>query len=81
MPKNSEDAKDAAEVLMYAAKAGTNSNPQYYDGTDAEKEKFGIFLADVNNDGSNNAKDANAILIYAAQAGTGIDPDWDKILG
>ena len=73
------NAKDANAVLLYAAKVGTNSAPNYYGGTDAEMEKFGAFLADVNDDTQNNAKDANAMLIYAAQIGTGLTPDWDAI--
>ncbi|MBR2088495.1 MAG: hypothetical protein IJ906_15490, partial [Oscillospiraceae bacterium] len=73
------NAKDANAVLLYAAKVGTNSAPNYYGGTDAEMEKFGEFLADVNDDTQNNAKDANAMLIYAAQIGTGLTPDWNAI--
>ena len=67
----SVNAKDANEVLIYAAKAGTGSDPDLYGGTDAEKEQFGQFIANVNGDGSINAKDANLILIYAAKIGTG----------
>jgi hypothetical protein len=75
------NAKDANEALVYAAKAGTGSDPDLYGGTDAEKEQFGKFIADLNGDGSINAKDANLILIYAAMFGTGETPDWNVLIG
>lgn len=57
------NAKDAAEVLIAAAKIGTGKES----GLTAEKET----AADVNGDGTINAKDANIILRYAAAVGTG----------
>ena len=57
------NAKDAAKVLIAAAKIGTGNST----GLTAEKEA----AADVNGDGTINAKDANIVLRYAAAVGTG----------
>jgi len=53
------NASDAAEILVYAALAGT--------GTDAEYPERWISLADFNQDGEINAADASEILVYAVE--------------
>ena len=57
------NAKDAATVLIAAARLGTGGATGF---TDEQ-----AISADVNNDGAINAKDANIILLYAAAVGTG----------
>ena len=57
------NAKDAATVLIAAARLGTGGATGF---TDEQ-----AISADVNNDGAINAKDANIILRYAAAVGTG----------
>ena len=57
------NAKDAATVLIAAARLGTGGASGF---TDEQSDS-----ADVNGDGAINAKDANLILLYAAALGTG----------
>lgn len=57
------NAKDATEILIAAAKAGTGQDIGL---TDVRQK-----AADVNSDGSINAMDANWILRYSAAVGTG----------
>ena len=88
------DAKDAAIVLMYAAKVGANVPAYLYSETDAELEAFAYFLTDVTGESEDNgatdslgneksdcdAKDAAKILVYAAVEGSGKYADWAEIL-
>ena len=57
------NAKDAATVLIAAARLGTGGATGFTDEQSVS--------ADVNGDGTINAKDANTILRYAAAVGTG----------
>ncbi|MBR2085732.1 MAG: hypothetical protein IJ906_01100, partial [Oscillospiraceae bacterium] len=57
------NAKDASEVLIASAKAGTG---QHLGLTDVQQK-----AADVDRDGNINAVDASWILLYAAAIGTG----------
>jgi len=88
------DAKDAAIVLMYAAKVGANMPAYIYSETDAELEAFAYFLTDVTGESEDNgatdslgnaksdcdAKDAAKILVYAAIEGSGKYADWAEVL-
>ena len=60
---NGITAKDAADVLKYAAIKGANGWSIF--GDDQEKR------ADVNSDGTGNSTDAAMILKYVAYVGTG----------
>ena len=74
------NAMDAADVLLYAAKAGTGSEDGFFGMGDKEVEQLSLRLADVNQDSRINAKDANAILLYASHFGCDCHPDWNKIV-
>ncbi len=70
------DAKDAAQILMYAASFGAgNTNPVLYTEEYPEVENFAFFLGDVNtelkteNATELNAADAAKILQYSAWFG------------
>ena len=59
------NAKDASEVLIYAAKVGTGTK-------DPTKDAAWLDRADCNGDGAVNAEDAAWILQYAAARGVGL---------
>lgn len=81
----SADAKDAAEILVYAAAVGAGKETTLYSRTNEILEKFVKMLADVNGgggaDSSLDATDAAAILVYAAGVGSGKNPSWQEIIG
>jgi len=79
------DAKDAAQILVYAAASGAGKKAYLYSETDEELERFVYYLADVNGTDAEksplNATDAAAVLVYAAAAGSGTPKPWKEILG
>ncbi len=79
------DAKDAAEILVYAAAVGAGTKKPLYSDENETLEEFAFTLADVNGTGdaqsSLDATDAASILVYAAAVGSGKEVNWDEILG
>ena len=79
------DAKDAAEILVYAAAVGAGTKQPLYSATDDIMEEFVFTLADVNGTADRksalDATDAAAILVYAAAVGSGTEVSWEEILG
>ncbi|MBR3800054.1 MAG: cellulose-binding protein CttA-related protein [Bacteroidales bacterium] len=75
------DAKDAAEILVYAAAIGAGQDAKLYQSDNESLEAFAFYLADVNGTQSTDATDAASILQYAAAAGSGKPVNWKEILG
>ncbi len=77
------NAKDAADILVYAAQHGTgDTSYTFTDGSDATlEEKVKTLCADVNDDGEINALDAALVLQYTAILGSQGTADWSEVLG
>lgn len=79
------DAKDAAEILVYAAAVGAGTERPLYSEDDETLEAFVLMLSNVNGtddrDFRLDATDAAAILVYAATVGSGNEVTWEEILG
>ncbi len=75
------DAKDAAEILVYAAAVGAGNEPSIYSDTDETIEAFALWLAEVDSTGAADAKDAALVLVYAAASGSGNKVTWEQLLG
>ncbi len=79
MDDGTVDAGDAAQVLIFAADAGSGSTPSL--SADLNNEMRLRRQADVNGDASIDASDAAAILQYAAALGSGQEVTWNEIIG
>ncbi|MBR6616567.1 MAG: hypothetical protein IKL00_01685 [Oscillospiraceae bacterium] len=72
------DSKDAAQILVYAAKVGAGESGTLQESP--EKEAAALSVSDIDKNGEINSTDAAYILTYAAMAGSGKDADWDAIV-